>query len=61
MCHVFNSKSKEQVILRFGEISITGSQLEQSLQGGFRWTGVRHGHASFLCGLTHKENVLVGK
>jgi len=34
MCHVFNSKSKEQVILRFGEISMTSSQLEQSLQGG---------------------------
>ena len=34
MCHVFNSKSKDQVILTFGKMSMTGSQLEQSLQGG---------------------------
>lgn len=34
MCYVFNLKSKEQVILEFEEISMTGSRLEQSLQGG---------------------------
>ena len=34
MCHVFNLKSKDQFILTSGEISMTGSQLEQSLQGG---------------------------
>ena len=30
----FNSNSKGQVVLSFGEISMTGSQLQQSLQGG---------------------------
>ena len=34
MCHVFNLKSKDEVILKFEEISMTGLQLEQSLQGG---------------------------
>jgi hypothetical protein len=34
MCHVFNLKSKEQFILKFQDISMTGPQLEKCLQGG---------------------------
>lgn len=40
MCHVFNLKSKEQVILKFFkclkdmDISMTSPQLEKCLQGG---------------------------
>lgn len=32
MCHVSNWKSKEQVILNFGAIAMTGSEIEQSFQ-----------------------------
>ena len=34
MCHDFNWESEEKVMLRFGEISMTSFQVEQSFQGG---------------------------